>query len=475
MAVEPSVTLTLGGALAMSLVVERVVEFSKNVLDILPIGGSGRIVPPEADVERELNKVVEVRQAAADRHKQEVEAESTTMALRKELDNIRQELGKTHDAAKRAELERQIKEATAAAAKNESVGEWDERVPGYTVLVQPATDPDDGTTLRAFVIQILAIVVGILIAHFGKLRLFEALLPGGLASREAIDYLLTGLVIAGGSKPVHLLIRFLTERRIPAEVASAVEVEQAAATPVTARTMSAASPAAIAPVAVTIAHPDTGDWADIDYAGGVDRERLENVHRRGREPNLIIYHHTAMRRESTMSDLVRVIKSRKDANGKNWITAYNCVILADGSINGFCRWDRYGSHAAGSNRLSLGLTFMGNFETDARVPFANPDGRYGPARPTEEQLHAGARVVVLWSRLYTIPLTFDQTVIPHRQISPKTCPGGNFPDREFRDLVRYYDGRWSSSSFAKERLNAFSLKPFIYDNPARNPLVKAVP
>src|SRR4051794_703189 len=77
MPAEPTVTLTLGGALAMSLVVERAVELSKNLIDALPFGGaSGRFVPPSDKVEKELDQVIKVRQDAKQRDEQEQQAES---------------------------------------------------------------------------------------------------------------------------------------------------------------------------------------------------------------------------------------------------------------------------------------------------------------------------------------------------------------------------------------------------------------
>jgi len=204
------------------------------------------------------------------------------------------------------------------------------------------------------------------------------------------------------------------------------------------------------------------DWRDIPYEGGVDRQLLESVHRRDQDPNLVVYHHTAMSSDSTFEDVVGVIKSRTDANGQHWLTGYNCVILADGSIHAFCRWDRYGSHAVGYNRRSLGIAFNGNFETNPAVPFSNPDGRYGEARPTDAQLRAGARVVALWTLLYPIQLDFANSIIPHKQVASKACPGSNFPYDQFKQLVTFYRQRWEHAPSALAAIAAFKLKPYLY-------------
>lgn len=199
---------------------------------------------------------------------------------------------------------------------------------------------------------------------------------------------------------------------------------------------------------------------EIHYSGGVDREKLEWVHVRKSNPSMIIYHHTAMKRSSSFEDVVNVIKSRTDSKGNHWITGYHCVITEDGGIHPFCRWDRSGNHATGLNDKSLGISFNGNFETDASVPFANFDGRFGPALPTNEQLDGGARIVALWCHLYEIPLNFKERIIPHSQVSDKTCPGRNFPTKMFEELVTSYYKVWASGE-AKAYIDAFAHKPYV--------------
>ena len=90
------------------------------------------------------------------------------------------------------------------------------------------------------------------------------------------------------------------------------------------------------------------------------------------------------------------------------------------------------------------------------------DGRYGEPRPTDPQLRAGARVVALWTLLYPIPVDFAHTIIPHRQIASKACPGSNFPYDEFQRLVKFYRDGWDASVEAKARIAAFKLKPYLF-------------
>ena len=66
--------------------------------------------------------------------------------------------------------------------------------------------------------------------------------------------------------------------------------------------------------------------------------------------------------------MVKVIKD------KGWLTGYHCVVVKDGSIHPFCRWDRYGNHAKGHNLTSLGIAFNGNFETEISETYLTFEG-----------------------------------------------------------------------------------------------------
>ncbi len=432
-----AILVPLSAALGLSVVVERILEFIQNVFERFLGGQAGRKIPDEAGAKKQIDELEKTHVAAA--RQQEIEKKAEEVAKQRAM------LQATTDPAKRKEL-------TDELAQFEKDGEWGERFSDSIIIVEEATDPDDGKTFKAFIVQLLGFAAGIIAAHYGGLQLFNSFLKalGKPEMAPWLDYMLTGLFIGGGSGPVHTLIRFISERKVSADDAAPAKSET--------QMVAAIAPAIIVPRP----EPEDVEWVDIPYDGGVDREKLEGIHRRPADPNLVVYHHTAMSSRSTFEDVVRVIKSRTDSQGNHWITGYNCVILADGSIHAFCRWDRYGNHAVGYNRQSLGITFNGNFETNPKVPFSNPDGRFGAPRPTEAQLKAGARIVTLWSLIYPIPIDFEKAIIPHKQISPKTCPGNMFPYDEFKKLVEFYRGQWEKSAAVKQRIASFKLKPYLY-------------
>jgi hypothetical protein len=477
MAGVESVIVPLTGAIGLSVVVERVIEMGKNLMAMHVTSQSSRTVPRldgdagVADLEVRCENA-----RAADEHESVLEQ---LAAIAEQVSQAQAARAAATDAAAQSALDTSIAElqreqATlegrrAALPESSLDVEPPERVPGSTVLVLNATDPDDGTTIRAFMLHLIGFALGILAARAGDIHLFDALWKGvtadtGMIDQAArlapavppwIDYVLTGLFIGGGSAQMHLLLDFVSQRKVPADVAAAAMGEAPADEAAAPVAHALAAPAIVMP-------PDAGreDWVDIAYDGGVDVDILEGIHRRPAPPDLIVYHHTAMNSTSRFEDVVRVIKNRTE-DGKHWVTGYHCVVTADGVAHPFCRWDRYGNHVAGYNRRSLGISFNGNFETDPSVPFSNPDGRYGAPRPTEVQLQTGARVVALWSLVYDIDLDFDHTVRAHRELAPKSCPGSMFPASDFQRLVAFYRGKWERSSFAQDRIEAFKLKPYI--------------
>lgn len=414
----------LTAALGLSVVVERILEFAKSFFEPFLNARQIAAVPRPANTAEDF-------QAAKGR------------------------LDKEKDPEK-------IKEALGSLAADERGDvEWGEDVAAATVLVEPATDADNGTTTRALIIQLLGFAAGILLARIANVQLFSsfcqfAAIPNNLT--PALDFILTGLFIGGGSGPVHFLIGFLTERKVTVAAGSG-KADREAAQP--------AAPVAAASTPIVTAVAANEIWAEIPYDGGVDREKLERVHYRRQNPSLVVYHHTTMNSASRFEDVVRVIKDRKDSAGNPWITGYHCVVLMDGSIHPFCRWDRYGNHAQGRNLESLGIAFNGNFEPDPSIPYANPAGRLGPVRPSEAQLQAAARVTALWTCLYEDldccenDEEFRKKIIPHSTIANKTCPGSAFPHEEFRKWIRFYRERWRAPQY-QESIKAYKLKPYLY-------------
>lgn len=461
-----AVAVPLTAALGLAVLNERLIEFFKNLLELKLVARGARTMPAW-DGGASIEALSERTQATAAGDAAETLAEPVAaqlQPLRQALEELQQQAKSTQPVP--AALQQQIAQAKAACAPLEAQlaaltdgREYAEAPPPSVVLVVDASDPDDGTTARTFMIQSLAIVLGIVLAHLSGLQLFNVLLgkqPGAAGALPgALDYLLTGLFIGGGSTQVHVLLDFISARKVPLELPSAAASADVAPEPVA---LAVETPAVIVASSAAAA----SDWRDIPYDGGVDREILQGVHRRAGPVNMIVYHHTAMALDSTFEDVVRVIKNRSDG-GKKWLTGYHCVVTGDGVAHPFCRWDRYGNHVAGHNRRSLGISFNGNFETDPRVPFSNATGRYGPPRPTADQLDMGARVVALWTYVYDLDLDFDRVIVPHRALAPKSCPGSVFPTDEFKRLVEHYRNSWRLSSHAQERIAVYRLRPYLYD------------
>ncbi len=448
-------------ALGLSVVVERLIEFGKNIAEPSVRSAETR-APAEPDTANQVLKDNDTRAQQAATLEQHDDAVAAKMSTREqqsdELNKIRERLRTETNDAERAKLLERSGDLRRALQQDEAQGEWDERVPPSAVVVEAATQPDEQEMLRTFVLQVLGLAVGILLATFAKLELFNAFL-GAQHIPSPLDHLLSGLLIGGGSAPVHTLIRFISDRKTTVEAADILSEED--------DEQKAPPPVAAATAPVTAEDVAAGAYIDIPYEGGVDVKVLEGVHRRKVDPDLVVFHHTAMSSKSTFEDVVKVITHRTSDGGQPWITGYNCVILSDGSIHAFCRWDRYGNHAVGYNQRSLGISFNGNFETNPAVPYSNADGRYGAIRPTDVQLRAGARVVALWSFLYPkIDVAdFKKTIIPHRQISSKACPGSNFPYAEFEDLVKFYRKTWEASPDTLQRIEAFRHKPYLFTTP----------
>jgi hypothetical protein len=199
------------------------------------------------------------------------------------------------------------------------------------------------------------------------------------------------------------------------------------------------------------------EWVDIPYDGGVKPERLETTHLRKTPISLIIYTATYLHSDTSFGTIVKIIEEVRGMS-----TGYHCVIQADGSIHSFCRWDRTGLCVTGYNDRSLFIAFNGNFETDPRIAGANADGRYGPTKPTDAQIDAGARMVTLWTFLYSIPVDFEKSILAKKQVSDNSnSPGSQFPYNEFKELVLKYRKLWEKSEAVQKRIEIFKKQPYV--------------
>ncbi len=400
----------------------------------------------------------------------------------KSLETLRDLINRANDALDKTKALNQSgksnsgnREAALATSPQTSIGpiaadqEPDESYLPPCIPVVPYPGQDMVSASGMLFIQLMAAGLGIFLAHMFDLHLIRLLLQAHLELAKVVvevtvnptlDLLISGLVIGGGSQPVHVLIRFLNERKVTGVVADAVAEQQQGATDAWDLAARVSSSSLVAEQK----EPDPLAWRPIVYNGGVRPTSLDRVHMRSGKPNLVVYHHTAMASFSPFSDVVNEI-----LNHKKWLTAYHCVIMPDGSVEPFCRWDRNGNHAKGRNDRSLGIAFHGNFHTaldrSAQDKFANSDGRFGNQLPTEAQLHAGARVIALWMNLYDdIGANLETSVLPHHEALPNhtVCPGSNFPHAELRRLIRLYLAAWQQSEASRQGIQAFRQLPYVY-------------
>lgn len=439
------VITTLTVAASLALIVERVLEVFKHFRD-----------EDNAKIDKEQVDLKASDSAEKTRH------------LIKELEGLVDEfketenLGEAQKADARQKVLKKVKSAvprasavpSAKAALNASGVEPKdalfERHSSITII--PLAAKSVGKAQSALVLTLIGAGLGIIMAEIFNVKLVSLFL-NNLQVPHWADILLTGLVIGGGSQPIHVLIRFLTTRKVPEmdEGEEAVSMEEVKL-----------QQAAVPKPETAVVKNDNTYWVSIEYHGGVKPETLEHRHLRTAEPDLIVYHHTAMSSNIPFKGVVDEFLVNK-----GWSTGYNCVIMPDGAIKPFCRWDRYGNHALNLNPRSLGVAFHGNFHTLANDKYSNHDGRFGNQRPTPAQLDAGARLVALWVHLYPgILLNFNSDILPHRTALPghTVCPGSNFPDDEFKKKVSFYVEKWESSDEAKKQIELFKQKPYIYAN-----------
>lgn len=401
-----------------------------------------------SEIHVELAEAPDAEKAALQQKAKQIEEEALKLYERVQgllQDNIENANGQLSKKQKEQLQRKQMKlQSRIREGKLLLDSEFDEQVSVATVFVDPIAPRDPEKTARIFWLQIIGVVSGVFVCYFSEFGMFDFLLTN-VNLADVADWTLTGILIGGGAQPIHTLIKFITERKVTemkVSTESSVETEEE---------KEKAAPAVVTKPEVPVAE------VDVPYRGGVNRESLEHIHLRNANPDLIIYHHTAMHSDSTFADVVKVIED------KGWSTGYNCVIVKDGNIHPFCRWDRYGNHAKGYNRRSLGIALNGNFEPNPEISFANVNGTLGILRPTDAQLFSLCKVVALWCHLYNIPVDFDNSVIPHKQIANKACPGSNFPYDKFKTLVDTIYTQWSKKdSKAQDELALYAQKQYLF-------------
>jgi hypothetical protein len=430
----PDVSLvitTLTVAAALSLVVERVLEVLKHFRD-------------EDNAKIEKDQVTKSAKFSVNQAKELVENLKSALDAYKEA----KKLDALRDVRPQTTPTLSPPPAIDQQASGDEEPEDTEFERHNDVTIIPARIKSIGEAQTALVLALFAAGLGIILAEIFNLKLIALFLNTSVP--HWADVMLTGIVIGGGSQPIHVLLRFLTTRKIStSEQPQPVKPEVEQAVPETATPL--AQP--------TGTQKDDSYWQPIMYSGGVKPQSLEQYHLRSQEPDLIVYHHTAMSSNVPFQGIVDEFLINK-----GWLTGYHCVVMPDGAIKPFCRWDRYGNHAKGLNQRSLGIAFHGNFHTLANDRYSNHDGRFGFQKPTAVQLDAGARIVALWTHLYpNIQLDFDMDILPHRTAMPghTVCPGSNFPHAEFKEKVSFYYQTWEKPQ-AQQQIALFKQKPFIY-------------
>ncbi len=298
--------------------------------------------------------------------------------------------------------------------------------------------PDGKSKLKKqVVLQSIGIVLGVLLCWKGNLHLFEmlAIAPGAIPTW--VDVLLSGLLISGGSQPIHDLITFLQKARENAK-----------------NQVRAASETLATEEKIQVSEPG---FRKIEYNGGIYPSRPGHSLRR-KNPSYIVVHHSATKNTLSFEEIVAIEKERR------LDPSYHCVLTYDGTHHDYCRWDGVGYHVKRGTRISngnsLGICFVGNYSTDSSVPGNNADGKFGPKEPSSAQLQHGAEMIALWLAVYDIPAAH---IVPHRDVKKHhtDCPGNNFPVASLVDKATKVLEEWQATPGFTAFVREFRQKPFV--------------
>ena len=355
------------------------------------------------------------------------------------------------ELAVRAKAEAELLREPPASEDETARAEEVETNPDYAAAefkyydIKPFYPADSRARVKEFWLQLFGLFVaiaGCYYAGFSAWTLVDWLKEWAGIETAAEPSLLwgvifTGIIIGAGSKPVHFLMNFLLNRKL---IQARETVKRVSFPPEEKSTPPQGEDRYPQPETTPQSGTELEKRLGFLYDGGYRPERLENTHQRKEKISLVVYHHTAMHADSPFDEVVKVFER------KGWLTGYHCVVLKDGTIRIFCPWDKIGNHVRGYNARSLGIALHGNFEPNPAVPGANVDGKYGILHPTPEQLDAAARIVALWTIMYDLKIDFEKTILPHRKLSPKACPGSNFPYDLFAGRIEMYENRWKKDA-----------------------------
>ena len=304
--------------------------------------------------------------------------------------------------------------------------------------------PEEKRVIRKRVImQTFGILAGIGICYSGKLGIFTNLGIVVKAQPPVWDFILSGILISGGSEPIHQLMNFLTERK------EQLKTERL-------KWEAAQSPGNEAG-AFTV-FPRIG----IAYAGGLFSSEKDLVPRQT-NPKFIVLHHSKTKANLLFEEFVSEF-AQKQANSRKRASEplYHSVITYEGEIHHYCPWNAIGVRTARGARLrknALDLCFIGDFD----IPPEKKDNQriVNAKRPSEEQINSGAKIIALWRLLYDIE---ERNVIPHVRAreNGSSCPGNNFPfDRLVAKSTQIFR-QWQNDPQVVKELNKFKKLNHIY-------------
>jgi len=290
---------------------------------------------------------------------------------------------------------------------------------------------------KRLILQSVGIVLGVILCWKGNLRILEMM---GFTHGEVapwVDILLSGILISGGSQPIHDLINFLQKAREDAknQAIPPSEIEQKP----------------------PVLSDSEKDFEGITYDGGIYPNRPGHGLRR-KNPQYVVVHHSATDNKLSFEEIVEIERNRRLS------PSYHCVLTYDGILHNYCRWDSVGYHVKRGNKISngnsIGICFVGNYSTDPAVPGNNASGKFGPKLPSEVQLQQGARQIALWTKIYNIPLT---NIVPHRDVKRghTSCPGNNFPFDSLLALVKKTLENWGKNPKFDAFVDSFRKKKFV--------------
>ncbi|XP_023944694.2 peptidoglycan recognition protein [Bicyclus anynana] len=147
-----------------------------------------------------------------------------------------------------------------------------------------------------------------------------------------------------------------------------------------------------------------------------------------RPVNIVIIEHTATPGCSTdagCEELVRNIQNNQMEQLNFWDIGMSFLVGGNGKVYEGSGWLRVGAHTYGYNRRSIGISFIGNYNTD---------------EPTADQLEAVRKLIQCG--VDKGHLTSDYHLLAHRQLISTESPGRKLY-REIRTWPHYLENATS--------------------------------